>query len=107
MEVATALLLAENPVVADVDNVVLAEGLPGTVAPPFVEAERNLVRLSREGLLTALETAFTRLDQPMELGYSSAGTIVAAGPGLQGFRVGDRVACAGGGGRGSWASSTR
>jgi predicted dehydrogenase/threonine dehydrogenase-like Zn-dependent dehydrogenase len=31
------------------------------------------------------------------LGYSSAGTIVALGEGLQGFRVGQRVACAGGG----------
>ena len=51
----------------------------------------------REGLLTTIEAAFNRLDQPMALGYSSAGTIVAVGEGLQGFKVGDRVACAGGG----------
>jgi predicted dehydrogenase/threonine dehydrogenase-like Zn-dependent dehydrogenase len=51
----------------------------------------------REGLLTTLEAAFNRLDQPMPLGYSSSGVIEAVGEGLQGFKVGDRVACAGGG----------
>jgi threonine dehydrogenase-like Zn-dependent dehydrogenase len=51
----------------------------------------------REGLLTTMEAAFNRLDQPMPLGYSSSGTIVAVGEGLQEFKVGDRVACAGGG----------
>ena len=56
-----------------------------------------LDKARREGLLTTLEAAFNRLDQPMALGYSSAGTMVAAGRGLQGFQVGDRVACAGGG----------
>jgi predicted dehydrogenase/threonine dehydrogenase-like Zn-dependent dehydrogenase len=47
--------------------------------------------------LTTLETAFNRLDQPMPLGYASAGTIVSLGEGLEGFRQGERVACAGGG----------
>lgn len=51
----------------------------------------------REGLLSTLEAARARLDQPMPLGYSSAGRIVALGQGLQGFQVGQRVACAGGG----------
>ncbi len=51
----------------------------------------------REGVLTALEAAFNRLDQPMTLGYSSAGIIVAVGDGIRGFAPGDRVACAGGG----------
>lgn len=51
----------------------------------------------REGLLTALEAAFSRLDQPMPLGYSSAGVILAVGEGMEGFRAGERVACAGGG----------
>ncbi|HXQ36519.1 MAG TPA: bi-domain-containing oxidoreductase, partial [Anaerolineales bacterium] len=36
-------------------------------------------------------------DQPMALGYSSAGTIVALGKNMGGFRVGQRVACSGGG----------
>jgi len=56
-----------------------------------------LDKARREGLLTTLEVAFNRLDQPMALGYSSAGAIVSLGEGLTGFKVGQRVACAGGG----------
>jgi predicted dehydrogenase/threonine dehydrogenase-like Zn-dependent dehydrogenase len=55
-----------------------------------------LDKARREGLLTTIEAAFNRLDQPMPLGYSSAGTIVALGPGVQGLTVGQRVAAAGG-----------
>ena len=51
----------------------------------------------REGLVNTAQAAFNRLDQPMALGYSSAGTIVALGKDMQGFKVGQRVACAGGG----------
>ena len=56
-----------------------------------------LDKARREGILTTLEAAFNRLDQPLPLGYSSAGAIVALGQGLEGMRVGQRVACAGGG----------
>ncbi|OGO62119.1 MAG: hypothetical protein A2030_09155 [Chloroflexi bacterium RBG_19FT_COMBO_50_10] len=51
----------------------------------------------REGILSTVEAAINRLDQPMPLGYSSSGVIELLGEGLQGFKVGDRVACAGGG----------
>jgi len=51
----------------------------------------------REGLVNTAQAAFNRLDQPMALGYSSAGTIVALGNEMQGFKIGQRVACAGGG----------
>lgn len=54
-------------------------------------------KAKREGILSTVEAAFGRLSQPMALGYSSAGTIVEAGVGLEGFSIGDRVACAGGG----------
>ncbi len=56
-----------------------------------------LEKAGREGLITTVQSAFDRLDQPMALGYSSAGTIVALGSNIQGFKVGQRVACAGGG----------
>ncbi len=56
-----------------------------------------LDKARREGPLSTLETVLNRLDQPMALGYSSAGTIEALGAGMEGFKVGDRVACAGGG----------
>ena len=60
-------------------------------------ARQVLDKARREGLLTTLDAAFNRLDQPMPLGYSSAGVIIALGAGMEGFKVGERVACAGGG----------
>ena len=56
-----------------------------------------LDKARREGLLPTIQAAFNRLDQPMALGYSSAGTIVELGEGMEGFQAGERVACAGGG----------
>ncbi len=56
-----------------------------------------LDKMRREGLISTLQATFNRLDQPMALGYSSAGTIVGLGADMQGFRIGQRVACAGGG----------
>ena len=54
-----------------------------------------LDKARREGLVPTVQAAFNRLDQPMSLGYSSAGTIVALGKNTPGFKVGQRVACAG------------
>jgi len=56
-----------------------------------------LDKARREGVFNTMQAAFNRLDQPMALGYSSAGTIVALGKNMRGFKVGQRVACAGGG----------
>ena len=63
--------------------------------PDLVRDVLNKAR--QEGLLTTLDAAMNKLDQPMALGYSSAGTVVQTGQGLSAFRAGDRVACAGGG----------
>lgn len=60
-------------------------------------ARQMLDKARREGLLPALDAAFNRLDQPLLLGYSSAGTVVGLGTGVTGLKVGQRVACAGGG----------
>lgn len=54
-----------------------------------------LDKARREGFLNTAQAAFNRLDQPMPLGYSSAGTIVALGKNTTGLKVGQRVACAG------------
>ena len=59
--------------------------------------KQTLDKAKREGILPTVQAVFNRLDQPMGLGYSTAGTIVALGKNMQGFRVGQRVACAGGG----------
>lgn len=62
--------------------------------PDLVKQVLN--KAKREGILSSVQAAFNRLDQPMFPGYSSAGTIVALGEGMQGFKIGDRVACGGG-----------
>lgn len=59
--------------------------------------KQTLDKAKREGIVPTVQAVFNRLDQPMGLGYSTAGTIVALGKNMQGFKVGQRVACAGGG----------
>ncbi len=61
------------------------------------QVKQVLDKARREGLVNTAQAVFNRLDQPMALGYSSAGTIVALGKNTQGFKVGQRVACAGAG----------
>ncbi len=60
-------------------------------------ARQVMEKARRDGLLTTLEAAFNRLDQPMPVGYSSAGTVIALGENVNGITVGQRLACAGGG----------
>jgi threonine dehydrogenase-like Zn-dependent dehydrogenase len=60
-------------------------------------ARQVIDKARREGLLTTVEAAFNRLDQPLPLGYSSAGRIIELGEDVTGFKVGQRVACGGGG----------
>src|SRR5579864_7327833 len=52
-------------------------------------------KLRRDGVLSTLSAVRARLDQPLALGYSSAGTVVEVGEGILDLQVGDRVACAG------------
>ncbi|CAA7621185.1 bi-domain-containing oxidoreductase [Magnetospirillum sp. SS-4] len=52
----------------------------------------------RDGILSTFKAVMARLDEPLPLGYSAAGQVVAVGAGLEGaFRVGQRVAMAGAG----------
>src|SRR5437667_7813526 len=63
--------------------------------PDLVRDVLNKVR--RDGLLSAVSAARSRLDQPLALGYSSSGTVVEVGDGVTDLKTGDRVACAGAG----------
>lgn len=56
-----------------------------------------LDKVKREGLVATLEATFNRLDSPMPLGYSSSGVIIALGNDMEDFKIGQRVACSGGG----------
>jgi predicted dehydrogenase len=54
-----------------------------------------LDRVRKDGLIETAKMVFERLDTPAALGYSCAGTVLEVGAGVEGFSVGDRVACAG------------
>jgi len=54
-------------------------------------------KVRRDGILSAIQAVRSRLDQPQNPGYSSAGTVLAVGEGVTDIQPGDRVACAGAG----------
>jgi len=54
-----------------------------------------LDKARREGVLNTLDAVRSRLDQPLSLGYSSAGTVIAVAEDITDIKVGDRVACSG------------
>lgn len=56
------------------------------------QVRRVLEKIRNEGLLPTLQQVRTKLDEPMTMGYSSAGIVVACGSGVQDFKPGDRVA---------------
>lgn len=53
---------------------------------------RVLEKVRNEGLFETLRQVRAKLDEPMAMGYSSAGVVLACGPGVSGYKVGDRVA---------------
>jgi len=66
------------------------------------KARPDLVRkviatAKKEGLLNTLEKVRSKLDTPIPLGYSCAGIVCQLGENVDGFQVGDAVACAGAG----------
>lgn len=48
-------------------------------------------KMKTDGIRPTVEAVFRKLDTPLPLGYSQAGTVVAVGEGVDEFRVGDRV----------------
>jgi predicted dehydrogenase/threonine dehydrogenase-like Zn-dependent dehydrogenase len=56
------------------------------------QVRRVLEKIRNEGFFTTLQQVMARLDEPMALGYASAGVVLAAGAGVSEFKPGDRVA---------------
>jgi len=51
--------------------------------------------IRKNGLSETVRMVLERLDSPAVLGYSCAGTVLGVGDGVDGFSIGERVACAG------------
>jgi predicted dehydrogenase/threonine dehydrogenase-like Zn-dependent dehydrogenase len=56
------------------------------------QVRRVLQKMRTEGVLATLAAVNAKLDEPLALGYSSAGVVLACGAGVQSFKPGDRVA---------------
>ncbi len=51
-----------------------------------------LDKIKTEGLVPTLEAVFSKLEQPLPLGYCNVGHVIAIGEGVTEFTIGDRVA---------------
>ncbi|NCG02833.1 MAG: Gfo/Idh/MocA family oxidoreductase, partial [Actinomycetales bacterium] len=61
------------------------------------QVQKVLRKMKTEGVMETLGKVKAKLDQPIPLGYSSAGVIEELGATMRGLAVGDRVACGGAG----------
>ncbi len=55
------------------------------------KVKQVLDKIKTEGLLPTLDAVFSRLDEPLPLGYCNSGVVLEVGDGITGFKVGDRV----------------
>lgn len=59
------------------------------------QVKKVLEKMSTDGVLTTVDSAFTRLKEPMPMGYSGVGKVVEVGKGVTDISAGDLVAMAG------------
>jgi predicted dehydrogenase/threonine dehydrogenase-like Zn-dependent dehydrogenase len=59
------------------------------------QVKKVLEKMSTDGVLTTMESAFTRLNEPMPMGYSGVGKVIECGRGVTEVEKGDLVAMVG------------
>lgn len=79
---------------AGTERMLLEFGKAGWIEKARSQPERVrqvLDKLRTDGLWETVAAVRAKLDQPLPLGYCNVGRVVEVGPGVAGFRVGDRV----------------
>ncbi len=66
-------------------------GLLGKAKAQPEKVKQVLAKMRTDGLLPTLEAVFSKLDEPLPLGYCNAGVVTAVGAGVTGFDIGQRV----------------
>ncbi|MCE5340425.1 MAG: bi-domain-containing oxidoreductase [Planctomycetaceae bacterium] len=56
------------------------------------KVKQVLDKIKTDGLFPTLHSVFSRLDEPLPLGYCNCGKVIEIGQGVEGFEIGDRVA---------------
>lgn len=67
----------------------------GLISKALKQPERVkqvIQKVKTDGLQQTAQTVFSKLDEPMPMGYCNVGRVVEVGDGVTGFKVGDRVA---------------
>ncbi|MBQ0105348.1 MAG: bi-domain-containing oxidoreductase [Armatimonadetes bacterium] len=59
------------------------------------QVKKVFEKISTDGLLSAMEAAFGKLKEPMQMGYSAVGVVKECGKGVTEVSVGDRIAMVG------------
>ncbi|GAA4146787.1 bi-domain-containing oxidoreductase [Sphingobacterium kyonggiense] len=56
------------------------------------KVKQVLEKIKTDGLMPTLEAVFTKLGEPLPLGYCNVGKVIGVGEGVNDFKIGDRVA---------------
>jgi predicted dehydrogenase/threonine dehydrogenase-like Zn-dependent dehydrogenase len=89
-EIASAISAGTERYVVDLAR----KSLLGKARERPADVKRVLQKMRQEGIRTTLTQVSAKLNDPMPLGYSAAGIVLACGAGVQEFAPGDRVAAA-------------
>ncbi len=79
---------------AGTERMLVEFGRAGLIAKARAQPEKVrqvLNKIRTDGLLPTLEVVFSRLDEPLPLGYCNVGVVIEAGESVTGFNPGDRV----------------